>query len=1056
MAVLGLARLWEDLAAGEEDWGTYALRNFIEEKRQHGGDLPPLEGHVVNRDEVPQPHEERPSIAAFYAQKGSPWSNIPKTLEEGRNNGTMRLAASIRAGTAWSVDHAISHMTDEVWPEITRIGKPDEFTYTEFTEVIRAVWRQYPSGIEEAQKKALAGPPPLPPNTVFADAAPVGAYRLPPWEPVHELPVSTMELKDAYLVNRIVRYVLWRRFTWARGLQWMTWTGRRWESVDESVVRDAVREYFIYLHTCMLHDDNADMEFLKAVTGLFSQAKIAAAVKLCQGHSGAHIRDAGAFDAHPDLLNTPGGVVDLRSGTVLPHDPELLLTKITKGSYRPGLAHPDWEQALTALDHDERQWFQDRIGQACTGHPPSDGIMPVLQGSGENGKTALTTDGPVVALGDYADMASSKLIASVTPGRSEHSTEMADLRGQRLLLGEELAEGRSIDVTALKRIQDVGRIKARLVHKDNMTFDATHTLFVTTNYTPGIAETDHGTWRRLALLKFRYHYRKPGQPLETPFDRRGDPGLKGRIKKSPTGQHDAVVTWAVEGAMRWYARGMTDAPPPEQVAGDTLEWRKSADNIWGWLDENMCFPAAEPEPAAHPWCVSTEEALDDINARLTSRGQAVWSINTFTSRLFGHEESQRHGLHALRTSRIKNLSRRPAGSPGSFSRTLGNQVSVIAGLVFKSTAPPSDQELAELAGTQVNHSRNPSHTRFAEDPASSASSESFCESSENPQDTGSSSRKDYTESTKPCGKDECRPHPGDLGYGGFLADEPRRLAEKSLLPENGENGKIREKPDSPPKRKPPGSRLTPEEKAEREAARKAKLAQARLDARAAKIAELGGPLVKLPAVVLRDQTVLETDAETASAFLEPVLGELSVDVEHSGFPRQHKDYCLRLVQLGGEHFAVVLDPSDPAQADVIRKALRAAKILHAHSALADLIPLEAAGLCDATVWDRMYDTVNLAKLTDPALCDSDEAALKPLARKLLGDRYALSWKCDELRREIFSAGGWLTECEVITPVERSGWTNIPVCEGFVRYAASDVMDCAAVARVLSEREEFGD
>ncbi len=195
---------------------------------------------------------------------------------------------------------------------------------------------------------------------------------------------------------------------------------------------------------------------------------------------------------------------------------------------------------------------------------------------------------------------------------------------------------------------------------------------------------------------------------------------------------------------------------------------------------------------------------------------------------------------------------------------------------------------------------------------------------------------------------------------------------------------------------------------------------------------------------------MEVSADTSWQWLEGCLGELGVDVEHSGYPRMHKDYALRLVQLGNEGSAVVFDPADPDQAEVIRWALSEATVLHAHSALADLIPLEAAGLCDASAWDRMRDTVVMAKLTDPSLCDSDEGGLKALARALLGDEYALSWSAEKLKNEIFAAGGWLTECEVTTPVERSGWANIPVNEAFVRYAAADVMDCCAISRVLQE------
>ena len=75
------------------------------------------------------------------------------------------------------------------------------------------------------------------------------------------------------------------------------------------------------------------------------------------------------------------------------------------------------------------------IGQAITGHPNPNDFMAVLQGSGENGKSAITTDGLVPALGDYASMASTKLFQSSS---SEHSTERAELRGKRLVIAEEL------------------------------------------------------------------------------------------------------------------------------------------------------------------------------------------------------------------------------------------------------------------------------------------------------------------------------------------------------------------------------------------------------------------------------------------------------------------------------------------------------------------------------------------------------------------------------------------------------------------------------------------
>ena len=51
----------------------------------------------------------------------------------------------------------------------------------------------------------------------------------------------------------------------------------------------------------------------------------------------------------------------------------------------------------------------------------------------------------------------------------------------------------------------------------------------------------------MALVKFPYRYRKPGQALEGPNDRHGDPNLRVRCTHDPD-VHAAVMTWMVQGA----------------------------------------------------------------------------------------------------------------------------------------------------------------------------------------------------------------------------------------------------------------------------------------------------------------------------------------------------------------------------------------------------------------------------------------------------------------------------------------------------------------------------
>src|SRR5690606_34044697 len=146
-------------------------------------------------------------------------------------------------------------------------------------------------------------------------------------------------------------------------------------------------------------------------------------------------------------------------------------------------------------------------------------------------------------------------------------------------------------------------------------------------------------------------------------------------------------------------------------------------------------------------------------------------------------------------------------------------------------------------------------------------------------------------------------------------------------------------------------------------------AQLKEERRQAAIAEAQGEVIELPAVVDRAGHVVPVTVEQAAAVVRECVrrsGELTVDVEHSGYPVGHRDYVLRSVQLGDWQAVAIFHPV--AHAATIRELLAEASRLVAHSATADLIPLAVAGLlgddADAIerAWERMHDTVIPAKL----------------------------------------------------------------------------------------------
>jgi DNA polymerase I-like protein with 3'-5' exonuclease and polymerase domains len=96
----------------------------------------------------------------------------------------------------------------------------------------------------------------------------------------------------------------------------------------------------------------------------------------------------------------------------------------------------------------------------------------------------------------------------------------------------------------------------------------------------------------------------------------------------------------------------------------------------------------------------------------------------------------------------------------------------------------------------------------------------------------------------------------------------------------------------------------------------------------------------------------------------------------------------------------------------------------------------------------MQDTVLPAKLSDPLQSGSDADGLKELAADVLKDR-AVTTAANEARKALFASGKWLTNTGALTPRERSGWAQVdPSCETMIRYAASDVLDTAALPAAL--------
>lgn len=384
------------------------------------------------------------------------------------------------------------------------------------------------------------------------------------------------------------------------------------EIVDEHGTDAETTEYNAAFREAQTSKQQADIWL-----NLLSNAKIRSVTNLCRGMEGIRTRTTD-LDNHPTMLNCTNLVVDLSTGETQPHNPDLLITHLAGGAYLPGARSPLWDKALKAVEPNVLGWFQKRMGQSFTGNPPADDSLVVSAGGGENGKSAVM-DACLRAAGTYGDVISHRVLIG---GGQNHPTELMDLRGMRLAVLEETPEEGRLDTQQLKTTVGTAKIKARHMRKDSVTFVASHTLWINTNFIPQVDSTDHGTWRRLFAMPWPFTFRKPWEQCTEPNHREGDLTLKPALKTDP-GVPDAVIAWVVRGAVALHS-DIEHQQPPAAIVEAAAAWRATSDVGFQFATERLV--------AATDHFITSEALYSEFTEFLAAEGKRAWSKQTINTR----------------------------------------------------------------------------------------------------------------------------------------------------------------------------------------------------------------------------------------------------------------------------------------------------------------------------------------------------------------------------------------------------------------------------------------
>ena len=97
----------------------------------------------------------------------------------------------------------------------------------------------------------------------------------------------------------------------------------------------------------------------------------------------------------------------------------------------------------------------------------------------------------------------------IASNTERHPTDLAKLRGARLVVAQETQKGRRWDETKIKALTGGDRITARFMRQDFFDFAPTFKLFIAGNHKPRLGSVDEAMRRRLLLVPFTVRFRLP-------------------------------------------------------------------------------------------------------------------------------------------------------------------------------------------------------------------------------------------------------------------------------------------------------------------------------------------------------------------------------------------------------------------------------------------------------------------------------------------------------------------------------------------------------------------
>jgi len=318
-------------------------------------------------------------------------------------------------------------------------------------------------------------------------------------------------------------------------------------------------------------DEKAQKSYLKNIAYMSCTKGKNNAIEELKHLDGIDI-DHAVFDTDTYLLNTLSGVLNLKNGQLLEHNPDFYMTKSTHctiDTKNPPELFLKFMKETCVGKQDVMGYLKRALGYSITGSIKEQCYFAMF-GDGNNGKSVLMN---VMSecLGDYCEHCSIlTFVEQKYVDGSKATPEIARLAGARMIITSEPRDNVRLDENKIKEFTGGEPIYARALHKDGFTFRPIGKLWISCNNLLKITGTTRGDWRRYKQINFE------NDVPEDKIDKELFDKLKAEVPQ-------ILGYYLLQGCLEYLEKGSLQEP--ECIKEQIREFRTESNSVLQWATQ---------------------------------------------------------------------------------------------------------------------------------------------------------------------------------------------------------------------------------------------------------------------------------------------------------------------------------------------------------------------------------------------------------------------------------------------------------------------------------------